>query len=109
MRIDAEVLTVVVDVHVSPARQAEFVSRVTRLVEEFTRHQPGFVGSAIHASEDGTRMLNYSQWRDRASFEAFRDDPEAERRIAELRQLCDAMDAREMVVEAVIPGAAAEV
>jgi quinol monooxygenase YgiN len=104
MRIDADVLTVVVDVHVAPGRQAEFVSGVTRLVEEFTRHQPGFLGSAIHASEDGTRMLNYSQWRDRASYEAFRDDPEAEARISELRALCEVMDAREMEVAAVIPG-----
>ena len=93
---DLSLLTVLVDIHLEPGRQAAFVDGVTAMIAEFTSRQPGFVASAIHASEDGTRVLNYSQWQDTASYEQFRDHPEAQRRIAELQQICTLMEARVM-------------
>jgi hypothetical protein len=41
------------------------------------RHVPGFVSASIHQSFDGTRVVNYAQWRSRADFEALRQNPEA--------------------------------
>ncbi|WMT91043.1 antibiotic biosynthesis monooxygenase family protein [Pelagibacterium sp. H642] len=91
-----QVLTVIVVVMVDPLRQDDFLKRLEKMIGTFTRHQPGFVSSAVHASEDGGMVINYSQWSDRASFHAFRDHPEGERHIAELQQICDSMDARVM-------------
>ncbi len=99
---DASLLTVLVDIHLEPGRQSDFVAGVTAMIAEFTSQQPGFVASAIHASEDGTRVLNYSQWQDTVTYERFRDHPEAQRRIADLQQLCTLMDARVMPPVAVL-------
>ncbi|WP_176556357.1 antibiotic biosynthesis monooxygenase family protein [Rubellimicrobium rubrum] len=93
---DAPLLTVLVDIHLEPRKQSDFVAGVTAMIAEFTSQQPGFIASAIHASEDGTRVLNYSQWRDTATYERFRDHPEAQRRIAALQKLCTLMEARVM-------------
>ena len=96
--IDTEqsLLTVIVVVMVDPGRQDAFLERLEMMIGTFTRHQPGFVSSAVHGSEDGGMVINYSQWRDRDSFCAFRDHPEGERHIAELQDICQSMDARIM-------------
>jgi heme-degrading monooxygenase HmoA len=41
------------------------------------KHQPGFISANIHKSFDGTRVVNYAQWRSREDFEAMRRNPEA--------------------------------
>lgn len=94
--IEQSLLTVIVAVTVDPKRQDVFLGRLEEMIGTFTRHQPGFVSSAVHASEDGGMVINYSQWRDRDSFDAFRDHPEGERHIAELQRICESMDARIM-------------
>ena len=86
-----DVFTVVVDIHVEPEAQARFAGRLGEMIETFTQHQPGFVSSAIHKSEDGTRLLNYSQWRDRASYEHFIEHPEAKRHIADLETIAQSL------------------
>jgi heme-degrading monooxygenase HmoA len=37
---------------------------------------PGFVSASIHRSVDGTKVVNYAQWRSKADFEAMRQNPE---------------------------------
>lgn len=97
-RIDTgqSLLTVIVVVTVEPDQQEAFLKRLEEMVATFTRHQPGFVSSAIHASEDGGMVVNYSQWSDRSAFEAFRDHPNAEWHIGALDDICQSMDARVM-------------
>lgn len=98
IRIDIRrnLVTVIVDIETRPDRQRAFLDRLERMIAEFTRLQTGFISSAVHAAEDGSAVLNYSQWRDMQSFEAFRDHPEAERHIGELRDICETMTARVM-------------
>ena len=36
---------------------------------------PGYVGGALHVSEDGERMVQYLQWRSEEEFRACVDDP----------------------------------
>jgi len=100
--VRTDVLTVIVFIDVDPERQQAFVDRVTEMITGFTRHQPGFVSSSIHASEDGTRLLNYSQWRDRGAFEAFRAHPEAERHIADLEGIAIKLEAKVMEPELIV-------
>jgi heme-degrading monooxygenase HmoA len=38
---------------------------------------PGFVSANIHKSFDGTKVVNYAQWRTRENFEAIKQDSEA--------------------------------
>jgi len=35
------------------------------------RTEPGYVGTALHKSADGTRVINYAHWRSQADFDAF--------------------------------------
>lgn len=39
---------------------------------------PGFVAPNIHASADGTKVVNYAQWESAEAFHAMLDNPEAQ-------------------------------
>ncbi len=41
------------------------------------RHCPGLVSASIHRSFDGTKIIDYAQWRSREDFEAMTRNPEA--------------------------------
>jgi heme-degrading monooxygenase HmoA len=41
------------------------------------RHLPGFISASIHRSADGTKVINYAQWRSQADFDALKDNPKA--------------------------------
>ncbi len=53
------------------------------LVEVADAHskRPGFVSCSIHKSLDGTKIAEYIQWKDRASFEAMAQSPEGKAHI----------------------------
>ncbi len=53
--------------------------------EQVMRHRPGFVSANIHASLDGTRVVNYAQWRSREDFQAMLDDPIAQEHMGAAR------------------------
>ena len=53
---------------------------------------PGFVGSSVHVSLDGTRVLNYVQWQRRADLEAMLALPAAKAHIAEVGALADMVE-----------------
>ena len=62
---------------VSPAKQAELADLLVRATEETMRHLPGFISASIHRSLDGTRVVNYAQWRSQGDFAAMKDSPKA--------------------------------
>lgn len=72
---------------VDPAAQHELLELLTEATEKVMRHRPGFVSTNPHASFDGTRVVNYAQWRSRDDFETTMANPDAQqhmRRAAEL-------------------------
>ena len=42
------------------------------------RHLPGFISASIHRSLDGTKVINYAQWRSQADFAAMTNNPKAQ-------------------------------
>jgi heme-degrading monooxygenase HmoA len=48
-----------------------------RTTEERMSRFPGFISANFHASRDGTRVLNYAQWRNRDDFQRMLADPQA--------------------------------
>jgi quinol monooxygenase YgiN len=62
---------------VSPAQQAELADLLVTATEETMRHLPGFISASIHKSVDGTKVINYAQWRSQADFAALKDNPKA--------------------------------
>ena len=53
-----------------PLSSSNFVDHWVRFTEEI-RNEPGYVGTALHKSTDGTRVINYAHWRSQAGFEGF--------------------------------------
>nr|HET6902590.1 antibiotic biosynthesis monooxygenase family protein [Ktedonobacteraceae bacterium] len=53
-----------------PEQQQELIEQWIRFVESI-KEEPGLIGTALHRSTDGTRVVNYAQWRSKEDFESF--------------------------------------
>jgi quinol monooxygenase YgiN len=66
---------------VKPEQQDQLVRMLNEAAETTMRRFPGFVSASIHKSLDGTRVVNYAQWRSREDFEAMFSNPRAKEHI----------------------------
>ncbi|MGB8346023.1 MAG: antibiotic biosynthesis monooxygenase family protein [Ktedonobacteraceae bacterium] len=88
MRISREgnLVTVINVFETKPEQQQELIEQWLRFVEEVAS-EPGMIGAALHRSTDGTRVVNYAQWRSEEDFESFvqkyREQMEVRRPLAE--------------------------
>ena len=73
----AEVVTLVNVFTVKPDNQQLLVKLLIEATQQTMKRMPGFVSASIHRSFDGTRVVNYAQWRSQADFEAMRQNPKA--------------------------------
>ena len=87
----ADIFTLINTFHTSPDRQAAIVASLTRFTA-IARDLPGFVGAAVHASLDGTRVVNYVQWRTRDDLTAMLARDDARSHMAEVGALADRVD-----------------
>ncbi len=71
------VVTLVNVFTVAPENQEKLVAILIEATERTMKHLPGFVSASIHRGLDGTKVVNYAQWRGRADFEALRENPQA--------------------------------
>lgn len=72
---DANLCTVIVRFAVEPGDQPTLLDMARRMQPVFAR-QPGFVGAALHRSTDGTRIVQYLQWRSADDHQACMENPE---------------------------------
>lgn len=72
MRItkDGDQVTLINVFFTTPEQQQQLIDQWIRFTEA-VRNEPGYVGTALHKSTDGTRMVNYAHWRSQADFDAF--------------------------------------
>jgi len=61
---------------VAAEQQQDLVEAISR-AGEVVRKLPGFLGSAVYASMDGTRVVNQSYWTSIEEHAAVLEDPEA--------------------------------
>lgn len=54
----------------TPEQQQTLIDQWVRFTEE-VRNEPGYIGTALHKSTDGTRVINYAHWRSQADFDTF--------------------------------------
>jgi heme-degrading monooxygenase HmoA len=97
----APVATLVNVFVVAPERQRELVDLLTRVTEETMRGVPGFVSANLHASTDGTRVVNYAQWTSAAAFQAMLADPVAREHMRRAQEICESSDPHLYTVESV--------
>jgi quinol monooxygenase YgiN len=62
---------------VEPAKQQRLVDLLTSATEVSVSHAPGFLGSTLHRSTDGTKVTMYAQWRSIEDYQAMRGNQEA--------------------------------
>ncbi|WBB79920.1 antibiotic biosynthesis monooxygenase [Micromonospora sp. WMMD882] len=98
---DPDLVTLINVFTVAPGRQADLVAALDRTTREFFATLPGFRSANVHASQDGTRVVNYAQWTSAAHFQAMLRLPEARPRLAEIGALAEASDPRLYSVSAV--------
>lgn len=78
---DTEQVTLVNIFTVDPERQAELVDALDRASAAVFVGDPGFVSANLHASLDGTRVINYAQWASAAAYETALARPEVREHI----------------------------
>jgi heme-degrading monooxygenase HmoA len=68
-----------------PEQQQELIDQWIRFVDS-VKGEPGMIGASLHRSKDGTRVVNYAQWRSEADFDSFvkkyREQMDARRPLA---------------------------
>ncbi|SDQ91171.1 antibiotic biosynthesis monooxygenase family protein [Actinopolyspora saharensis] len=72
---------------VEPEHQHELVTVLNTATEQVMRHLPGFVSASVHASTDGTRVVNYAQWESTEAYEAMLTDPSAREHMARAAEI----------------------
>lgn len=57
------ICTMINTLTVKPEKQEELLAYLKQMTEEDVVTSPGFISANFHLSEDGTRVINYAQWR----------------------------------------------
>ncbi|WP_243788489.1 antibiotic biosynthesis monooxygenase [Saccharopolyspora gloriosae] len=86
---------------VRPERQQELVDLLNQASEEVMITLPGFVSASIHASTDGTKVVNYAQWSDAEAFQAMLANPVAQPHMNAAAEVAESFDPHLYTVEAV--------
>jgi heme-degrading monooxygenase HmoA len=74
-RVETNTVTLVNVFTVEPANQQRLVDLLKAGTGEFFSKAPGFISSRVLSGKDGTRVINYSQWKSAEEVSAFRQDP----------------------------------
>ncbi len=87
IRTGAPYVTLINVFTVAPEQQQRLLDLLVEATERVINTRPGFISANLHRSLDGTRVVNYAQWRSRADFEAMLADPAAIPHLREAAQL----------------------
>jgi quinol monooxygenase YgiN len=86
---------------VQPERARELADLLTAATEEVMQHIDGFISANIHLSTDGTRVVNYAQWRNAEAMQAMRSNPAAQEHMTRCADLADGFEPHLYTVESV--------
>ena len=82
IRKGRDVLTLVNVFSVRPENQQKLVDMLVEATDKTMKKLPGFLSASIHRSLDGTKVVNYAQWRSKTDFDAMRQNPAAQPHMA---------------------------
>ena len=83
---DKNLVTLINVFTVEPEHQQRLVDIFVEAGEAMSK-KPGFISANIHKSLDGTRVINYVQWRSQEDLKAISNNPEATAHIDEIKKL----------------------
>ena len=87
IRADSPVVTLINVFTVEPQDQERLIEAWQRSTDEVIRHLPGFVSANIHASLDGTKVVNYAQWASQEAFTGMLSNPAASEWLRKLAEI----------------------
>lgn len=61
---------------VEPEKAEALMAELTYATDTRIRRQPGFISANLHLRDDRRHVANYAQWRSRADYDAFINDPQ---------------------------------
>ncbi len=73
----SNLFTVIVVFTVEPAQQQALIDAIISEGDRWIKHRSGFLSASLHKSLDGTKVVNYGQWRSQADWQAFTEDPQS--------------------------------
>ena len=88
MRVSREghLITLINVFETKPEQQQVLLDQLSRFADS-VKDEPGLIGAALHRSTDGTRVVNYTQWRSEEDLGCFvkkyREHMEAQLLLAE--------------------------
>jgi len=85
---DKDVFTVMVRFILEQGAQEEFQELVMEMAP-FFESQPGFISQTIHKSLDGSRIVNYLQWRSEEDHKACMNNPQMATRGEKLQEMIE--------------------
>ncbi len=80
--------TVISTFEMTPGTCTDVLDLLTDAYDKVIRHQPGFLGGAIHVNDAQTRIATYSRWGKRQDFQAMLRTPEMRERNRVIHGLC---------------------
>jgi quinol monooxygenase YgiN len=90
IQVGDEPVTLINVFDVDPSQQPDLVRLLTEGTKRVIAHRPGFVSVNVLASTDGTRVVNYAQWRSQDDLKATMADPAVQKYARETAQLAQA-------------------
>ncbi|MGI8912065.1 MAG: antibiotic biosynthesis monooxygenase family protein [Rubrobacteraceae bacterium] len=87
--VRSDVVTLISVFTVAPEDQQRLLDVLVEATESVMNGMPGFVSANLHKSLDGTRVVNYAQWRSKEDFEAMLEDPEAAGHMREAARIAE--------------------
>jgi quinol monooxygenase YgiN len=86
---------------VEPERARQLADLLTAATEDVMQHIDGFISANIHLSTDGTRVVNYAQWRSAEAMQAMQQNPTAREHMVRCAELADGFVPHLYTVESV--------
>ncbi|WP_428342862.1 antibiotic biosynthesis monooxygenase family protein [Mycobacterium sp.] len=86
---------------VQPDRARELADLLTAATEDVMQHIDGFISANIHLSTDGTRVVNYAQWRSAEAMHAMQQNPVAREHMVKCADVADGFEPHLYTVESV--------
>lgn len=77
---------------VKPGRADELVKLLANATDRGIRNLPGFVSANLHVSFDGSKVVNYAQWRSKEDFERMRSSDEFKKHTADVEALIEGFE-----------------
>jgi heme-degrading monooxygenase HmoA len=83
----AHILTAINVLSVEPKNQPRVVELLSLASDVLAKNQPGFISANVHRGLDGTKVVNYVQWRSKQDFESVFNNTDFMQLYSQIKEL----------------------